>query len=77
MRDVYASVREHLQVAASRRKRYYDIRVKERNFRPGIVGMVLLSESQSSEITKVAVYVHRAVPHHQGFTTRWRRSAED
>jgi len=36
MRDVYASVREHLQVAASRRKRYYDIRVKERNFRPGM-----------------------------------------
>jgi len=33
-RVVYASVREHLQVAASRRKRYYDIRVKERDFQP-------------------------------------------
>ena len=35
-RDVYASVREHLQVAASRRKRYYDIRVKDRDFQPGM-----------------------------------------
>jgi len=36
MRDVYATVREHLQVAASRRKRYYDIRVKDRDFQPGM-----------------------------------------
>ena len=36
MRDVYSSVREHLQVAASRRKRYYDIRVKSRDFQPGM-----------------------------------------
>jgi len=35
-RDVYASVREHLQVAVSRRKRYYDMRVKDREFRPGM-----------------------------------------
>jgi len=35
-RDVYASVREHLQVAASRRIRYYDIRVKDREFQPGM-----------------------------------------
>jgi len=34
--DVYASAREHLQVAASRRKRYYDIRVKDRDFQPGM-----------------------------------------
>jgi len=34
-RDVYASVREHLQVAASRGKWYYDIRVKDRDFQPG------------------------------------------
>jgi len=36
MRDVYSSVREHLQVAASRRKRYYDIRVKSSDFQPGM-----------------------------------------
>ena len=35
-RDVYASVQEHLQVAESRRKRNYDIRVKDRDFQPGM-----------------------------------------
>jgi len=35
-RDVYASLREHLQVTASRRKRYYDIRAKDRDFQPGV-----------------------------------------
>ena len=33
-RDVYASVREHLQVAASRHKLYYDIRMKDGDFQP-------------------------------------------
>jgi len=36
MRDVYTSVREHLQIAASRRKRYCDMRVKDRDFQPGM-----------------------------------------
>ena len=35
MREVYTSVREHLQVSASRRKKYYDIRVKRRQFEAG------------------------------------------
>lgn len=35
MRDVYATVREHLRVAASRRKKYYDIRVKSQQFVEG------------------------------------------
>jgi len=34
-RETYAAVREHLQVSASRRKRQYDVRVKERQFQAG------------------------------------------
>jgi len=47
-RDVYASVRKHLQVAASRRKRYYDMRVKNRNFQPG---MLVWYYPRRSEVT--------------------------
>ena len=53
-RDVYASVREHLQVAVSWRKRYYDIRVKDCDFQPGIVGLVLLPIPTFMEVPQVA-----------------------
>jgi len=35
MRDVYSAVREHLQRAAERRKKNYDVRVKQTQFKEG------------------------------------------
>ena len=35
MRDVYSTVRKHLQKAVTRHKKYYDIRVRERHFTVG------------------------------------------
>ena len=42
MRDVYSAVREHLQRAAERRKKNYDVRVKQTQFKEGDWVLLLL-----------------------------------
>jgi len=75
-RDVYASVREHLQVAVSWRKRYYDIRVKDCDFQPGIVGLVLLPIPTFMEVPQVAKGLHWTIPNCLRVDTFERRVAK-
>jgi len=73
-RDAYASVREHLQVAGSRRKRYDDIRAKDRDFQPGMFSIITRGDTHGSP--SVAEDLHRTIPNRFGATAVKRRAAK-
>ena len=62
--ESYETARKHLGVAAERRKKTYDVRVKEVEFNTGGLSMVPLPETVPEKVTQVAEVLRWAIPHY-------------
>ena len=63
-------------MAASLRKRYYDIRVKDRDLQPGMWVWYYYPRSIPTEVPQVAEDLHRTVPNRFGAAAVKRRAAK-